>query len=102
MNFQITHYMNLLRQRSILILPVVYGFNPWLTTIFKKGSRIVSPSLSSSYLFGIKFHQLYLAIDIIGRLNKLHQNCFQNNTFQNALYIIEIIQKKNKSIVLHE
>ena len=48
------HYMKLLWSCSILIAPVVYGFNLWLNTFVMlknatKGSWIVAPSLSSNY-----------------------------------------------------
>ena len=57
----------------------------------KKGSWLVAPSLPSSYLFGLKLHQLYLVVGIIRRWNKLHNTIvLQDNTFQSILYI-EII-----------
>ena len=42
--------------------PLVYGFSPWLNTFVmfentKDGSWLVVPSLSSSNLFEVKFHQ---------------------------------------------
>ena len=76
--------------------PVVYGFYPWLNTFVMlentiEGSWLVAPSLSSSYLYGLKFHQLYLAIGMIGKWNKLHNLIvLQDNTFQHILYIIGI------------
>ena len=78
--------------------PVVYGFSTWLNTFVmlentKEGSWLVFPSLSLFlFVFELKFHQLYLAVHIIGRWNKLHNTIvLQDNTFQNIIYIIEII-----------
>ena len=57
----------------------------------RKLSLLVSPGFPSSYLIVLKFHQLYLALGIIERWNKLHNTIvLQDNTFQNILYI-EII-----------
>ena len=52
---------------------------------------LVAPSLSPSYLFVLKFHQLHLATGIIVRWNKLdNTNVLQDNTSENIL--LEIIQ----------
>ena len=72
--------------------PVVCGFSPWLNTFVmlentKEGSWLIAPSFSSSYLLELKFHQLYLAVDIIRRWNTLHNTViFQDNTFKNMIY----------------
>ena len=77
--------------------PVVFGFSSWLNTFVmlentKKGSQLVGPNLSSCYLFELNFHQLYLAVDIIGRWTKRHNTIvLQDNAFQNILYITEVI-----------
>ena len=69
LNSKSMHFMNLLWFCSVLMAPIVYGLSPWLNTFVvlentNKGSWLVVPSLPSSYLFGLKFHWLYLAIGI--------------------------------------
>ena len=77
--------------------PVVCGFSPCLNTFVmledaEKGSWLVAPRLSSSYSLELKFHQLYLAIGIIGSLNKLHNTIvLQDNTFQTISYTRGVI-----------
>ena len=47
-----------------------------------KGLWFINLSLSSSYLFVLKFHHLYLTVGIIGRWNKRHNTVvLQHNTF---------------------
>ena len=71
---------------------VVYGFSPWIDIFVmlentRKGSLLVSPSFPSSYVFGLKFRQLYLPVGIIERWNKLYNTIvLQDNTFQNIIY----------------
>ena len=56
---------------------------------------LVAPSLSPSYLFVLKFHQLHLATGIIVRWNKLdNTNVLQDNTSEN--------NQKNKTIFVHK
>ena len=94
---------------SIFMAPAVCGFSPWCNTfviieIKKKGSWFVDPSVSSSYSFALKFHQLCLAICIIGKWNKLHNTIvLEVNLFSNISYGIEIFhQKEKKSMFLHK
>ena len=75
--------------------PVVCEFSPWLNTFVmlentKTGSWPVTLNLSSSYLFKLKFHQLYLAVGTIERWNKFHNTIvLPDNTFQTTIYILQ-------------
>ena len=69
----------------------MHGLSSWLSTFvmlenIKEGSWLVAPSLPSSYLFGLQFHQLYLSIGILGSWNRLYNTIVsQDNRFQNIL-----------------
>ena len=89
--------------------PVVYGFSPWLITFVMladttKGSWFVAPRLYSNYLFGLMLHQLYLAVSIIGMLNKLHHtNISQDSTFQinYITAIVHLIDRLNQDCYIN-
>ena len=78
---------------SIVIVLHFDGTSPWRNTSImleqtKQESWSVAPSLSSSYVFELKFHHFYLDVGspIIQRWNKLHNTIIlQDDTFQDIL-----------------